>query len=132
MFKFTGLPVVPKAGRWRWPTKMAHPLFGTIFFTTDRDAYRVFADNRHGRHCNIPVESGINCRMATRNSRLAEFNQGPPPPGEPLQLLCEDHNGTYVLPFHCESLNGVWHNSKGLVPGQAIHAKVVGWRLPPY
>jgi hypothetical protein len=37
--------------------------------------------------------------MATRDHRLAEFNQGPPPLGQQLQLLCEDHNGTYLLPF---------------------------------
>jgi len=22
-----------------------------------------------------------------------------PPAGEPMELLCEDHNGTYVIPF---------------------------------
>ena len=47
--------------------------------------------------------------MATRDHRLAEFNNGPPPPGQPLQLLCEDHNGTYLLPFRCEWRDGAWY-----------------------
>jgi hypothetical protein len=37
--------------------------------------------------------------MATRDHRLGEFEHGPPPANQPLQLLCEDHNGTYLLPF---------------------------------
>ena len=40
--------------------------------------------------------------MATRDYRLAEFSQGVPPAGRQLQVLCEDHNGTYLLPFKCE------------------------------
>jgi hypothetical protein len=111
---------------------MAHPLFGTIFSLLTEMPTPSFSEQSTRKALQHSCRIGINYRMATRNSRLAEFNQGPPPPGEPLQLLCEDHNGTYVLPFHCESRNGVWHNPKGLVPGQAIHAKVVGWRLPPY
>jgi hypothetical protein len=38
--------------------------------------------------------------MATRERRLAEFNgNGEPPPDQPVQVLCEDHSGTYQLPF---------------------------------
>jgi hypothetical protein len=37
--------------------------------------------------------------MATRDHRLAMFNDAPPPTNEPLKLLCEDNNGTYLLPF---------------------------------
>jgi hypothetical protein len=70
--------------------------------------------------------------MVTRDYRLSAFNQGPPPPGKALQLLCEDHNGTYQLPFLCESRNGVWHNPESLTPDKSLVAKVVGWRLPPF
>ena len=38
----------------------------------------------------------------TRNQRLSEFNQGAAPVGNLQRLLCEDHNGTYLLPFRCE------------------------------
>jgi hypothetical protein len=38
--------------------------------------------------------------MATRQKRLDDFDSnGEPPAGELMELLCEDHNGTYVLPF---------------------------------
>ena len=38
-------------------------------------------------------------RMATREHRIAEFSTDAPAAGAPMQLLCEDHAGTYVLPF---------------------------------
>ena len=65
--------------------------------------------------------------MATRDHRLAEFNKDSPPSGEPLQLLCEDHIGTYLLPFCCEWREGGWYAT-----GKAnlIEATVVGWRQP--
>jgi hypothetical protein len=50
--------------------------------------------------------------MASREYRLAEFNQGQPPPGKALQVLCEDHNGTYLLPFKCEYRSGAWYNAE--------------------
>lgn len=67
-------------------------------------------------------------QMATRQHRLNEFNNGPPPPNRPLQLLCEDHNGTYVLPYPSQWCDGAWHNC---ACSKAIEAKVVGWRVPP-
>jgi hypothetical protein len=67
--------------------------------------------------------------MATRDHRLAEFNQGPPPLGQQLQLLCEDHNGTYLLPFRCEWRDGAWYATEKTKP---LEAKVVGWRLARY
>jgi hypothetical protein len=111
---------------------MAHPLFGTIFSLLTEMPTPSFCGQSTRKALQHSCRVGINCRMVTRDYRLSEFNQGPPPPGQSLQLLCEDHNGTYVLPFHCESRNGEWHNPKALAPGQAIQAKVVGWRLPSY
>ena len=63
--------------------------------------------------------------MATRAYRLAEFNNGPAPRGEPLQLLCEDNSGTYLLPFRCEWRDGQWY---GMEKTKPLEAKVVGWR----
>ena len=66
--------------------------------------------------------------MATREKRLAEFNgNGTPPPDQPVQVLCEDHSGTYQLPFVCRWVNGEWRNGES---GSAVQATVVGWRLP--
>jgi len=64
--------------------------------------------------------------LANRQQRLDDFGEeGEPPTGEPLELLCEDHVGTYVIPFPCQWVDRVWRNSKS---GQQIGAKVVGWR----
>ena len=54
--------------------------------------------------------------MATREKRLAEFNgAGEPPPDQPVQVLCEDHSGTYQLPFACRFVDGAWRNPSELV-----------------
>lgn len=66
--------------------------------------------------------------MATRDRRLAEFDgAGEPPPGLPLEVLCEDHSGTYQLPFACRYVEGRWQNHEA---GIAVEATVIGWRLP--
>lgn len=62
--------------------------------------------------------------MATRQHRLSEFNQSAPPP-HAVEVLCEDHNGTYVLPYFCEWRDGAWHHSAS---GTRIEAKILGWR----
>jgi hypothetical protein len=66
--------------------------------------------------------------MATRERRLAEFNgEGEPPPGQAVQVLCEDHSGTYQLPFACRFVDGEWRNHDS---GSIVEATVVGWRMP--
>ena len=65
--------------------------------------------------------------MATRQERLDAFTtEGEPPTGEQLEVLCEDHNGTYVLPYLCHWQQSVWRNAKS---GHAIEVAVLGWRL---
>ena len=39
--------------------------------------------------------------MATREARLAEFSKGIPKENRPLQILCEDNSGTYLIPYLC-------------------------------
>jgi len=69
-------------------------------------------------------------QMATRERRLAEFDgAGEPPPGTPVQVLCEDQSGTYQLPFACYYLNGQWRNHES---GGALEATVIAWRLPRF
>lgn len=64
--------------------------------------------------------------MATRQERIDAFtHQGIPPADEPLEVLCEDHVGTYVIPFLCRWRNGAWQN---VDTGGSIEATVVGWR----
>ena len=48
--------------------------------------------------------------MATRQERIDAFtHQGVPPADQPLELLFEDHVGTYVIPFLCRWSSG-WHS----------------------
>jgi hypothetical protein len=66
------------------------------------------------------------CELVTRQVRVDEFHhEGIPPANKALQVLCEDHNGTYVLPFLCQWRDGVWQNAKTNRP---IEVAVVGWR----
>lgn len=66
--------------------------------------------------------------MVTRDQRLAEFDgRGTPPLNEPVQVLCEDKSGTYLLPFVCVYADGQWRNAE---TGDLVEAEVVGWRLP--
>ena len=64
--------------------------------------------------------------MATREYRIAEFNTGDPPTDELLELLCEDHSGTYTLPFACRWEDGAWFGPRNV----RIDATVLGWREP--
>lgn len=64
--------------------------------------------------------------MAARQQRLASFpGEGVPPDGEPCELLCEDHVGTYTLPYLCLWSEGSWRNIK---TGTPVKAGVVAWR----
>ena len=63
--------------------------------------------------------------MVTRDGRISAFEEGPAPEGLPVRLLCEDHVGTYVLPFLCLQAEGVWRNAR---TGEAIAGTVLGWR----
>jgi hypothetical protein len=63
--------------------------------------------------------------MATRQERLSEFNESVPPTRKPVQLLCEDHCGTYVAPFVCERRDGAWYRMGSDKP---VEANVIGWR----
>ncbi len=63
--------------------------------------------------------------MATRAHRISEFIQTAPPSDLAVTVLCEDHNGTYVVPFACQWVDGNWVNAGS---GQPIESRVVGWR----
>lgn len=63
--------------------------------------------------------------MATRAGRISAFEEGPPPEGRPVRVLCEDHVGTYLLPFPCLHADGAWRNAR---TGEAIAGTVLGWR----
>src|SRR5260370_8136443 len=65
--------------------------------------------------------------MARGDGRLVRLNgEGNPPRDKPVQVLCEDHSGTYQLPFACRFVDGEWRNIES---GGTVEATVVGWRL---
>jgi hypothetical protein len=65
-------------------------------------------------------------RMATRQERIGAFtHEGVPPAEQPFELLCEDHVGTYVVPFLCRWSGGAWQSEATSTP---ITATVLGWR----
>jgi hypothetical protein len=66
--------------------------------------------------------------LVARQARLGEFiHEGSPPFNKSLEVLCEDHNGTYVL-LLCQFRDGVWQNAK---TRRAIEAELIGWRPLP-
>ena len=66
--------------------------------------------------------------MPARVDRLAEFQTAAePPPETVVELLCEDHVGTFLLPFLCRSTLEGFKNNR---TGERIEADVVGWREP--
>jgi hypothetical protein len=66
--------------------------------------------------------------MATREARLAEFSQGTPKENRPLQILCEDKCGTYLIPYPCQWSDGAWRK---VGSAKIIEATVMGWRTAP-
>lgn len=66
--------------------------------------------------------------MATRQARLAEFiTDRLPEPGRTVEVLCEDHVGTYLAPFACRYSDAAWRNDAS---GELMTAAVLGWRDP--
>lgn len=64
--------------------------------------------------------------MVTRVERLAEFTTGKEPrAGSKVELLCEDHRGTYVLPFPCHRADGAWVNTD---TDEDLQVEIIGWR----
>ena len=73
------------------------------------------------------MDTGLDKRIAARQRRLAAFpGEGMPPGGEACELLCQDHVGTYMLPYACNWNDGTWRSVK---TGEPIKAGVVGWRM---
>jgi hypothetical protein len=64
--------------------------------------------------------------MVTRNERLSAFSTEAALDDIPLELLCEDACGTYVLPYPCVRSGAEWRNAG---TADRIQADVVGWRL---
>jgi hypothetical protein len=66
--------------------------------------------------------------MVTRAERLAAFTTDADPASQALvEVLCEDHVGTYLLPFLCRHTPEGFRNER---TGELIERRIVGWREP--
>lgn len=64
--------------------------------------------------------------MPKLRERLADFNSDRYPDKEaPVELLCRDKNGTYVLPYACCRFDDEWRNFDS---DETVIANIVGWR----
>jgi hypothetical protein len=71
--------------------------------------------------------TGVSKRILARQKRLAAFpGTGTPPAAKACELLCEDHVGTYTLPYPCVWADGSW---RSIATGEPVVAGVVGWRI---
>jgi hypothetical protein len=73
------------------------------------------------------ILSSDRCQNLTSlNDRIAEFIvERFPDEGSPVELLCVDHNGTYVVPYPCRRVEHTWRNVE---TNEVIEANVAGWR----
>jgi hypothetical protein len=64
--------------------------------------------------------------LTTRSLRIAQFTTDKEPEANAaVELLCEDHNGTYALPFPCRRIGDGWCNQ---TTGEIIEAEIIAWR----
>ena len=68
--------------------------------------------------------------MVRRNARISQFiSDRLPSADSKVQVLCEDHVGTYTLPFLCRWTDGDgWMSS---ISQEVVEVAVLGWREPP-
>lgn len=104
--------------------------YDPIFFDTSRDG-RLNAPDRHvgiksvilGKCDNAP-SSNRRQNLTSLSNKIAEFTVDRlPNDGSPVELLCVDHNGTYVVPFLCRRVEDAWCN---LETNEVIEADVAG------
>ena len=68
--------------------------------------------------------------MVTRAERLQDFiTEADPPFGSVVEVLCEDHVGTYRLPWFCRSTPEGFRNER---TGELIEGRVIGWWEPKH
>ena len=66
--------------------------------------------------------------MVNRSTRISQFETDrEPDPSAAVQLLCQDHIGTYTLPFLCSRVAGTWRSTD---TNETLDIEVLGWRLP--
>jgi hypothetical protein len=64
--------------------------------------------------------------MSKLQSRMSSFVLDRYPEEEvPVELLCKDKNGTYVIPYPCCRFDEEWRNFE---TDETVTANIIGWR----
>lgn len=64
--------------------------------------------------------------MSKLQTRMSSFVLDRYPEEEvPVELLCSDKNGTYVIPYACCRFDEEWRNFE---TDETVTANIVGWR----
>jgi hypothetical protein len=64
--------------------------------------------------------------MSKFQRRLSDFVSDRHPEEEfPVELLCTDKNGTYVIPYSCCRFDDEWRNFE---TDETVTANIIGWR----
>jgi hypothetical protein len=64
--------------------------------------------------------------MTKLTQRLSEFNVDSYPNEDvPVEALCKDKNGTYVIPYSCCRYDDEWRNFE---TDEKVSANIIGWR----
>jgi hypothetical protein len=64
--------------------------------------------------------------MSKLVQRMSAFVlNGFPEEEEPVELLCRDKNGTYVIPYACCRFDDEWRNFDS---DETVTVSVIGWR----
>jgi hypothetical protein len=67
--------------------------------------------------------------MVTFRERLADFiSDRYPDEKMPVEVLCKDNKGTYVVPYACCRFDGKWRNFE---TDEMVTADIIGWRPVP-
>lgn len=74
----------------------------------------------------LPFLNEVNRAMKKLKQRLAAFNTDRYPGEEvPVEALCRDKNGTYVIPYSCCRFDDEWRNFD---TDETVTADIIGWR----
>jgi hypothetical protein len=64
--------------------------------------------------------------MSKFQRRLSDFVSDQYPEEEaPVEILCRDKNGTYVIPYSCCRFDEEWRNFE---TDETVTANIIGWR----